>query len=259
MRARLRNSDRVRAVKSSTPGCDAVRRMNKNLTNLLVLLVLVWPGIVAAQSTSSIPSVPLTAKTISVQNKAEQLFEERNYDRAFFIYRNELAPIGDKYSQYMVGFMYLTGKGVEPSRVMATAWYRLAAERGTREFETVRDQLMVSLTPEQKGECDGRYVALRKQYGDLALLMKAVRSDFETLSSRTGTRLSADSSAVTVIQIKGLGGAESGSAYYGRIQDRLKARLEYIASQTNAETGDLDSMNLSSIERLVNEHLEAPE
>jgi TPR repeat protein len=206
--------------------------MNKNLTNLLVLLVLVWPGIVAAQSTSSIPSVPLTAKTISVQNKAEQLFEERNYDRAFFIYRNELAPIGDKYSQYMVGFMYLTGKGVEPSRVMATAWYRLAAERGTREFETVRDQLMVSLTPEQKGECDGRYVALRKQYGDLALLMKAVRSDFETLSSRTGN---------------------------GRIQDRLKARLEYIASQTNAETGDLDSMNLSSIERLVNEHLEAPE
>ena len=110
--------------------------MNKNLTNLLALLVLVWPGIVAAQSTSPIPSVPLSAKTISVQNKAEQLFEERNYDRAFFIYRNELAPIGDKYSQYMVGFMYLTGKGVEPSRVMATAWYRLAAERGTKEFET---------------------------------------------------------------------------------------------------------------------------
>jgi hypothetical protein len=233
--------------------------MNKNLTNLLVLLVLVWPGIVAAQSTSSIPSVPLTAKTISVQNKAEQLFEERNYDRAFFIYRNELAPIGDKYSQYMVGFMYLTGKGVEPSRVMATAWYRLAAERGTREFETVRDQLMVSLTPEQKGECDGRYVALRKQYGDLALLMKAVRSDFETLSSRTGTRLSADSSAVTVIQIKGLGGAESGSAYYGRIEDRLQARLDYIAKHTQVEVRDLDSMNLSSIERLVNEHLEAPE
>jgi len=233
--------------------------MNNNLTNLLALLVLVWPGIVAAQSTNSFPSVPLTTKTINVQNKAEALFEEGNYDRALFIYRNELAPIGDKYSQYMIGFMYLTGKGVEPNRVSATAWYRLAAERGTREFETVRDQLMVSLTPEQVGECDRRFVDIRKKYGDLAILVKAIRADFEVLSVRTGTRLGSDSSAVTVIQLRGIGGAQSGSAYYGKIEDRLQARLDFIAKYTQVEIRDLDSMNLSSIERLVSEHLEVVE
>lgn len=233
--------------------------MNNNLTNLLALLVLVWPGVVAAQSTDSFPSVPVTAKTLSVQNKAEALFEERNYDRAFFIYRHELVPIGDKYSQYMVGFMYLTGKGVEPDRVTATAWYRLAAERGTREFETVRDQLMVSLTPEQMPKCDRRFIDIRKKYGDLAILVKAIRTDFVALSSRTGTRLGADSAAVTVIQLRGLGGAESGSAYYGRIEDRLQARLDFISKYTRIEIRDLDSMNLSSIERLVAERLEVLE
>jgi len=233
--------------------------MNNNLTNLLALLVLVWSGVVAAQSTDSFPSVPVSTKTLNVQNKAEALFEERNYDRAFFIYRNELVPIGDKYSQYMVGFMYLTGKGVEPDRVTATAWYRLAAERGTREFETVRDQLMVSLTPEQMPECDRRFIDIRKKYGDLAILVKAIRTDFEALSGRTGTRLGADSAAVTVIQLRGLGGAESGSAYYGRIEDRLQARLDFISNYTRIEIRDLDSMNLSSIERLVADRLEVLE
>jgi len=236
-----------------------MRQMNNNLTIPLALLVLVWSGIVAAQSADSFPGVSTSAKTQSVQNKAEELFEKRNYDRAFFIYRNELVPLGDKYSQYMIGFMYLTGKGVEPDRVTATAWYRLAAERGTREFETVRDQLMASLTPEQMAECDRRFVELRKKHGDLAILMKAIRADFEALSSRTGTRLGSDSSAVTVIQLWGIGRTESGSVYYGKIEDRLQARLDYISKYTQVEIRDLDSMNLLSIERLVNERLEVLE
>lgn len=238
-----------------------MRRMNHNLTKLLALLMFLWPYVVAAQSTSSFPGVPVSAKTLSVQNKAEELFEKRNYDRAFFIYRNELAPIGDKYSQYMVGFMYLTGKGVEADRVAATAWYRLAAERGIKEFETVRDQLMVSLTPEQLAECDRRFVELRKQYGDLALLMKAIRADYEAIRSRTGSRLASDSSAVTVIDMQHKGGMEAGTAYYGKIEDRLQTRLNFVLNYTNIEIQDLDvdTLDLDSLEQEVSDHLEKVE
>ena len=100
------------------------------LTIFLALLACLQPFVAAAQDPGSFPSVPITSKTLQVQQQAEEVFERTDYKRAFFIYRNELAPIGDKYGQYMVGYMYLTGKGVEEDIVAASAWYRLAAERG---------------------------------------------------------------------------------------------------------------------------------
>jgi hypothetical protein len=235
--------------------------MTNKLTTLLALLVFVSPCVVEAQSTDSFPSVAVNAQTLRVQNKAEELFEERNYDRAFFIYRNELAPIGDKYAQYMVGYMYLTGKGVEPDRVTATAWYRLAAERGTKEFIKVRDQFMVSLTPEQVAECDRKYVAIRKQYSDLALLMQAARADFAATRGRTGSRLSGSSGSVVVIDMGRPAGPTTGLAYYGEIEDRLQAKLDFILDYTNNETLDrnVDSLDMALIERLVNDYLEVIE
>ena len=49
-------------------------------------------------------------RVIKSQEKVDALFEKGDYERAAFIYREELAPLGDKYAQYMIGYMYLTGK-----------------------------------------------------------------------------------------------------------------------------------------------------
>ena len=143
--------------------------------------------------TSSFPEMPVDAATVRVQNLAEEAYDQTDYRRAFFIYRNELVPIGDKYGQYMVGFMYLTGKGVEEDRIAASAWYRLAAERGTREFILARDQVMATLQDAQRNASDRLFVELRQQYGDLALLTRAVRKDYDELRGRTGSRLGSDS------------------------------------------------------------------
>ncbi len=83
---------------------------------MLAVTACLFASLAAAQSTSSFPDMPVDAKTLRVFSQAEEVYERTDYDRAFFIYRNELAPIGDKYGQYMVGFMYLTGKGVEEDR-----------------------------------------------------------------------------------------------------------------------------------------------
>ena len=197
--------------------------------------------------------MPVDAKTLRVQSQAEEVYERTDYKRAFFIYRNELAPIGDKYGQYMVGFMYLTGKGIAEDRVTASAWYRLAAERRTKEFVRVRDQVMGTLSDAQRAESDLQYIELRKQYGDLVLLAKAIREDYEDLKSRTGSRLSAVTSPVSVIDMNSSGAARSGSDYYGRIERRMKARLAYIAKHAEIGIIDLDSDNIDidTIERQV--------
>lgn len=227
------------------------------LTIFLALLACLQPFVAGAQDSSAFPSAPITSKTLQVQKQAEQVYEQTNYKRAFFIYRNELAPIGDKYGQYMVGFMYLTGKGVEEDRVAASAWYRLAAERGIKEFIGAADQLMRGFDAEETARSDQLFVQLRKEYGDLVLLTKAVREDYETLRSRTGSRLSSgNSSMLTVVNPNSSGSVRAGADYYGRIEKRMEARLEYIAAHTNIEIVDLDSMNMTTIESRVDEQLD---
>jgi hypothetical protein len=224
---------------------------------MLAVSACLFASLAAAQSSSSFPELPINSKTMRVQQQADEVYERTDYERAFFIYRNELVPIGDKYGQYMVGFMYRAGKGVTEDPVTASAWYRLAAERGTKEFVRVRDQLMVTLDDVQRAESDRQFIELRKRYGDLVLLAKAIREDYEELRSRTGSRLSADSSPLAVIEMNSTSVARSSSDYYGRIERRMKARLKYIVEHVEIGIIDLDRENIDidSIERQVAAHL----
>ena len=77
---------------------------------------------VTAQQSGPFPGSPLDQATMRLGERVEELFDEKEYERAFFIYRNELAPIGDKYAQYMVGFMYETGTWVDEDPIRASAW-----------------------------------------------------------------------------------------------------------------------------------------
>jgi TPR repeat protein len=227
-------------------------------TVFLAFLMCLQPLFAAAQEPSSFPSVPINAKTLRVQEQAEEIYQRSDYKRALFIYRNELAPIGDKYGQYMVGFMYLAGKGVPEDRVAASAWYRLAAERGTEEFVRARDGLMKNFDTAETARSNQMFIGLRKQYGDLALLMQSVRADYELLRNRTGSRLSSDSGALTIIEPGRLGATQSGAAYYGRIERRLRARLEYIARRVQIEIVDInvEKADVLLIEAKVNERLD---
>jgi len=225
------------------------------LTIFLALLTCLQPLVAAAQDSSPFPNAPLTSKTQLVQNQAEQAYEQTDYESAFFIYRNELAPIGDKYGQYMVGLMYLNGQGVDEDRVAASAWYRLAAERGIKEFMQISDQYMISLDAEETALSDQQFIQLRKKYGDLALLMKAVKADYEILKTRTGTRLSGDSSTVTVIDPNAPAAMVASAGYFGKIEKRMEARLEYIAANTNIEIVGIDNVNLTAVESRVDERL----
>ena len=234
--------------------------MNKHLLLTCAILLVACGSGLQAQVNPAFPALTIDKAAIRSLDKAEQLYEKGNFKRAYFIYRNELAPIGDKYAQYMVGYMHLTGQATDADRVVAAAWYRLAAERGTREFVQVHDQLIVSLTPEQLEEHDRVFRDLRKHYGDLHLLMRAVRQDYAILrQGTTGSRLGAGSSSVVVIDMRNRAAYKSGGDYYAKIESRLKSRLELIAQYMQGEGVDIDidSISLEELEARVYQVLES--
>ncbi len=116
----------------------------------------------------------LDSRTMYIQEKAETLYAKGDYRRAHFIYKSELASVGDKYAQYMTGYMYLTGAGVDADPARAAAWYRLAAERGKPEYVAVRDELFASLDAGARDRALAHYDEIKREYSDVAVAFRSV-------------------------------------------------------------------------------------
>jgi len=211
-----------------------------------------------AQRSSELSADFPDGRTMAVQEKVERIFDAGDYERAFFIYSNELAPLGDKYAQYMVGFMYHTGLGTEEDSISAAAWYQLAAERGTREFVVVRDRLLHVMDQDDAELSREMYRELRLRYCDLAVLLSSIKRNMKDLQGRTGTRVGSRSSPVTVIETR-TSRFSRGSDYYGSLEAELKARvllLKEIGEFSDLDT-DLNKINIHELERRVQQHIEA--
>lgn len=231
------------------------KRIGKNLIIRLCLfaavaLCMAAPG-VFAQSAGPFPGSAVDTRTLRTQEKVEELFDAGEYKRALFIYRNELAPIGDKYAQYMVGYMYLTGAGVEEDAVLASAWYRLSAERAYKEFLNERDQMLRGFTPEQLLRSDILYLQLRRKYSDVVLILALIEADLDTLKARTGSRLSGGGGSVTIVNPRA-GSSISGDQFSGQVRKRTQARLAFMSKQLdmptlNTDPGDVDVDELAVI------------
>jgi len=200
-----------------------------------------------AQDFSSSGGYVRDSEILRVQDKAEELFERGDYKRAHFIYLNELAPIGDKYAQYMVGFMNMTGLGVREDPVLASAWYRLAAERHTAPFIAVRDDMNRRLDTIDMERSDEIYLRLRRDFSDIAVRMREVREDYELLNDGpTGSRTSRSSSPVIIVKPRE-GSSMSMDAYRGEITRRMQKHLNFIARTLEIEQVNADSISSTRI------------
>ena len=211
-----------------------------------------------AQRSSELSADLPDSRTMAVQDKVERIFDAGEYERAFFIYRNELAPLGDKYAQYMVGFMYKTGLGIEEDSVSAAAWYQLAAERDTREFIVVRDRLLNVMDQSDADRSRTLYRELHLRYCDLAVLFSSIKRNMQELQNRTGSRLGGQGSSVTIIENRARRSG-TGSDYYENIREELEARvmlLKEIGGFEDLDT-DLGRINIHDLERRVQQHIDA--
>jgi hypothetical protein len=233
--------------------------LSKYQNILWLALIALMATSVHAQRASGLSAEFHDSRTLNVQRKVDELYENGEFDRAYFIYRNELVPIGDKYAQYMVGHMHLTGMGIDEDTIAASAWFRLAAERGTPEFVAVRDQLIYDFDDEQRRRSDAHFLQLRREFSDMVILLASIKRDLGEVESRTGTRLAAESSPVTVVDLRAQGGSSTGAVYYGRIRQRLEARLNMLSKMGDFPDLETDPtrVNIDHVERLVNERIES--
>ena len=207
----------------------------KQIHSLLISLALLVSGSAMAQWTQP-PTGGPDSRIERIQAKAESLYERGSYKRAHFIYSNELARKGDKYAQYMTGYMYLMGHGVVEDPVIASAWYRIAAERQAPEFIAVRDQVLQTLDDEKRVRSDELYVHLRREYSDLAIVMEMLVKDLENLSrARTGSRLSSNASSVVIVDPK-TGMQMSADHLRNRELRIVQTRLDFVTTRLDIDS-----------------------
>ena len=192
---------------------------------------------VEAQTYKAFPGETMNRRTLNTQERVEELYEAGEYDRALLIYEKELAPLGDKYAQYMVGYMHLNAQGALQDKIAALAWYRIAAERGEPVLLLARDDLMASMTPVDIAVSNRVFLDLWQRIGDAKLIMELVREDMNTLRERTGSRIR-DSSASGPALIYRPSGELMPPNYYRDVRVRLEARLNYL--ETKVEIRDVD-------------------
>jgi hypothetical protein len=227
------------------------------ITGLLAAL-----GCAAAwsQDYARFPGESADQRTLQTQKRCDELYAGGDYKRALFIFEKELAPRGDKYAQYMVGFMHLNGHGVPQDKVTALAWYRLAAEREHEVLQQARDELAATMTQEEIETSNRIFVDLLKEIGDTTLIMALIQRDMNTLKARTGTRIATSGVSGPVVIYRRSGQIENPN-FYHHVRRRLEARLNYV--ETTVEISDIplesDDYELREFEEQIRADLTALE
>lgn len=194
------------------------------------LLASLWCVVVYAQTYKPFPGITSDSRTIRLQESVDELYAAGNFERAFFIYENDLAPQGDKYAQYMVGYMYLHAQGVEQDKTRAFAWYRLAAERGESVLQRPQRKLIESMSAAEIARSNRFLADLRDSIGDVRLVTKLIEQDLKILKERTGSRVASAEYSGPLIIIKPYGGTV-GPNYYHDVRVRLEVRLNYLGTR----------------------------
>ncbi len=193
------------------------------VTLKLVLLVALSAASLHAIAGDDFPGPAPDRGTLKTQEKVDFLFEKGEYERAMFIYHKELAPLGDKYAQYMIGFMYLAGKGVQRDVATASAWFRMAAQREQPMFMRARDETWHMLDNEQQVQSNKIYIDLRVECGDATLLASLVESDLQILRSRANP----DSLSINLVD-RGGTSHQGESDQYDYVVERIEHRMSYL-------------------------------
>jgi hypothetical protein len=217
--------------------------MTSLISRLAVVLLLAVS--MAAFSQDGFPGGEASRNILKAQEKADSYFAKGKFDKAMLIYRDELAPVGDKYSQYMIGYMFLAGKGVQEDAIMASAWYRLAAQRENAQYVRICDGLLALFNDEQLSRSDQLYVGLRQDMGDMMLVHKMLQRDMQILRQRTGSEL--------FLQAE----IERGSRRFGREEfdaavSRMVSRIEYLGRQMALEK-TLEEVEKEELTKLLDE------
>jgi TPR repeat protein len=100
------------------------------------------------------------------ENEATGLryYKRQDFPKAFKIL-SETAALGMKNSQYILGFMFIKGEGVDKNVLFGLAWMGLATELGNDEWLEKYDGLYSSLSDAHKSLVDAKIDEYREKFG----------------------------------------------------------------------------------------------
>lgn len=213
-------------------------------------LLQVKPVAADALPITTLPSEPVTRSVRNLQRKADKAFERGQYERAYRVFMNKLAPKGDKHAHYMIGHMHHHGLGVDKDPVRAVAWYAIASERGAEGARNMGLQLLETLDESEQARADALVVELMNRYGDRPLLVRAIRRDMRELKMRTGSYLGAGSSQLRILSPDSTGTTtQSGDDYYDILKARIALRTQMLGGNvTLGEFELIDTPEEESVE-----------
>jgi len=222
--------------------------MNTRFTIISGLICLLAASAAQSETFKHFPGATIDQRTLRASDRVEALYDDGDYKRAILIYEKDLAPLGDKYAQYMVGYMHLSGKSVPADNVKALAWYRLAAERGETALTLARDTLRKAMTDDELAQSHEQFIELWKKLGDTKLILDLIRKDLKDLGVRTGSRIpGANSGRLTIVSMSG---EDAGNEYYEHLRDRIDNRLEYLDSTVGIVDIDVEDEDIADIKAL---------
>ena len=91
-------------------------------------------------------------------------YQQGDYGKAFGLLRHTAAQ-GMKRSQYILGFMFMKGEGVDKNMLFGLTWLGLAAESGNDEWQETFDGFYERLSDAQKSMLDDKIRDYREKYG----------------------------------------------------------------------------------------------
>jgi hypothetical protein len=91
-------------------------------------------------------------------------YQQGDYGSAFSLL-SETAALGMKRSQYILGFMFLKGEGVDKNMLFGLTWLGLAAESGNDEWVETFDGFYDRLSDAQKSMLDEKIRDYKGKYG----------------------------------------------------------------------------------------------
>ncbi len=190
----------------------------------LAITAIFMSTAVAAFAGDDFPGAKPDHRVLEAQQKVDELFEKGDYERAYFIYREELVPLGDKYAQYMVGYMNIVGKGVTRDYITGSAWYRLAAERGDASFSQARDEVWEQFNEELRSQSDAKYAELRLYYSDAMIIAAYVEKDLELISRRSQSQTLSNDLVDSQNQFDA-----DRARFDEEARQRIQSRLDYLS------------------------------
>lgn len=170
--------------------------MSKMIGLSLGILTVTW--VFAGTLADEFPGPPMTEAYVDAQKLADSEFAGGDYKSALRTYRDQLAPIGDKYAQYQIGLMYLQGIGVEQDAARGAAWIQLAAERDIPELKVLDQEIRPQLTAAERSRASRLYTRLNADWGDCAVVRKLLALDEKALEPPTGTRIAGNNAILPV-------------------------------------------------------------